>query len=171
MLFLKSIFLSPKNELSDVNTTNINISNGQKFELQGVSYWSMQSKSALSGKRTNNFIELWCLVASGGLDICVSSTSFQKNDICWPQQPLTEKVQKFNLIFHDSTPKNLYFKTKNKAEFNGLDDSEVLSNDFPGLKTPAASMTSVTSTASMASMTSTASCHQNIYWSWSFDHP
>ena len=40
----------------------------------------------------NNFIELWCLVASGGVEICVSLTSFQKNDITWPQQPLTERV-------------------------------------------------------------------------------
>ena len=30
--------------------------------------------------------------ASGGADICVSSTSFQKNDIGWPQQPPTERV-------------------------------------------------------------------------------
>jgi hypothetical protein len=41
----------------------------------------MQSKLALRGRRINSFIELWCLVASGGLEICVSSTSFQKNDI------------------------------------------------------------------------------------------
>ena len=40
----------------------------------------------------NNFIELWCIVASRGLEICVSSTSFQKNDIGWPQQPPTERV-------------------------------------------------------------------------------
>ena len=31
-------------------------------------------------------------VASGGLEICVSSTSFQKNDIGWPQRPPTERV-------------------------------------------------------------------------------
>ena len=40
----------------------------------------------------NNFIELWCLVASGGVGICVSSNSFQKIYINWPQQPPTEKV-------------------------------------------------------------------------------
>ena len=40
----------------------------------------------------NNFIEIWCLVASGGLEICVSSTSFQKNDIGRPQQPPTERI-------------------------------------------------------------------------------
>ena len=32
-LLLKVIFLSQKNELSDVNKAYINISNGQKFEL------------------------------------------------------------------------------------------------------------------------------------------
>ena len=38
-------------------------------------------------------------MASGGLEICVSSNSFQKNDIGWPQQPPTEKELKFNTIF------------------------------------------------------------------------
>ena len=64
--------------------------------------------------------------------------------------------------FHDSTPKNFFSKHENKAELKCLDDSEVLSSDFPGLNTSAASMTSVTSTASMASMTSTASFYQKI---------
>ena len=108
-------------------------------------------------------MDLWCVGASGGLDICVSSISFQKNDIPWPQQPLTEKVLKFNMIFHDPTPNFCFSKHKNKAEFKCLDDFEVLSSDFSGLKTSAASMTSVASTASMASMTSTASFHQKIY--------
>ena len=46
----------------------------------------------LRGKRINKFIDLWCLVALGGLEICVLSTSFQKNEIGWPQQPPTERV-------------------------------------------------------------------------------
>ena len=54
-------------------------------------------------------------------------------------------------------------KHNDKAEFKCLDDSEVLSSDFSGLKTSVASMTSVASTASMASMTSTASFHQKVY--------
>ena len=37
---------------------------------------------ALRGRRINNFLKLWCLVALGGLDIWVSSTSSQ-----WPFQP------------------------------------------------------------------------------------
>ena len=98
-------------------------------------------------------------MASRVKKICVSSTSFQKNYIRWPQQPPTEKVLKFNMIFHDSTQKKIFSKHKNKAEFKCLDDFEVLSSDFPGLKTSAASMTSVASTASVASMTSTASFH------------
>ena len=95
-------------------------------------------------------------MASGCLGLCVSPTSFQKNDIGWPQQPLTEKVLKFKMILHDSTKKKDFSKHKIKAESKCLDDSEVLSSNFPGLKTSAASMTSVASTASM---TSTASFH------------
>ena len=57
----------------------------------------------MNGRRINNFIKLWCLVASGGLHICVLSTSFQKNDIGWPQQPLEEEYQISvkNWIFDD----------------------------------------------------------------------
>ena len=102
-------------------------------------------------------------MASGGFGICVSSNSCQKNDMGWPQQPPTEKMLKFNMIFQDSTPKNFFSKHKNKTEFKCLDDFEVLSSDFSGLKTSAASMTSVASAASMASMTSTPSFHQKIY--------
>ena len=40
---------------------------------------------ALRGSRMENFDEIWFLVASGGYDICVSSTSFQKSNIDWPQ--------------------------------------------------------------------------------------
>ena len=56
----------------------------------------------MRARRINNFIELWCLVVSGGLKICVSSTNFQKNDIGRPQQPPTEKALKFNMSFDDS---------------------------------------------------------------------
>ena len=41
---------------------------------------------------------------TGGLPIWVSLISFQKSNISWPQQPLTEKMLKFNMIYHDSTP-------------------------------------------------------------------
>ena len=50
---------------------------------------------ALRGSRIENFLELWWLVASGIVEILVSSTSFQKSNISWPQQPLTKKGGKF----------------------------------------------------------------------------
>jgi hypothetical protein len=67
------------------------------------------------------------------------------------------------VIFHDSAQNFFFSKHLNKAKFIDMDDSEVLSSDFPGLRTSAASMTSTASTTSMASMTSTASFHQKIY--------
>ena len=75
---------------------------------------------ALRGRRINNFLGLWCLVASGGLHICVSSTSFQKNNMSWPQQLLKEEVQKFNMIFHDSTKNNFFQNVKIKLNSNAL---------------------------------------------------
>ena len=66
---------------------------------------------AMNGGRIINFNDIWAIAGSVGLEICVSSTSFQMNDNSWPQQPRTEKVLKFNMIFHDSTPKNFFFKT------------------------------------------------------------
>ena len=68
------------------------------------------------------------------MDFKVSSTSFQKSNVSWPQQPLTERVLKFNMIFPDSTKKVFFPKYKNKAEFKNLDDYEVLSSDFQALE-------------------------------------
>ena len=59
--------------------------------------------------------------------------------------------------FHDSTKTFFFSKHQSKAKFKNLDDTEVLSSDFPDLRTSEASMTSTASTASAASMTSTAS--------------
>ena len=51
----------------------------------------------MRGSRIENFEKLWCLGASGGLDFCVSPTSFKKSNIGWPQQPLTEKELKLKM--------------------------------------------------------------------------
>ena len=64
---------------------------------------------ALRGRRIENFLKLWWLVASGVVGIWVSSTSFQKSNISWPQQPLTKNVVNFNMIFHEST-KSIFFQ-------------------------------------------------------------
>ena len=65
----------------------VNHSRDKLFNLESLWYRvshsevSMQSKLALRGRRNNNFIESWCLVALGGFDFCVLLTSFQKNEI------------------------------------------------------------------------------------------
>ena len=47
---------------------------------------------ALRGRKIDNFDDISLTAWSQGLPICVSSTSFQKSSIGWPQQPPTEKV-------------------------------------------------------------------------------
>ena len=86
--------------------------------IQGISFWNWLFKLALRDRRTKILFGLWCLAASGGADICVSSTSFQKNGIGWPQQPPTEKVPKLNLKFHDSTQNSFFQNIKIKVNSN-----------------------------------------------------
>ena len=47
---------------------------------------------ALPRSGIKNFDDLWCIGALGGVEFCVSSVSFQKSNIGWPQQPPTESV-------------------------------------------------------------------------------
>ena len=80
----------------------------------------------------------------------------KKSNIGWPQQPQRDKVLKFKMVFCDSTQNSIFSKHQNKAEIQNLDDSEVLINDFPGIRTSAASTTSSAAAASMATTTSEA---------------
>ena len=117
---------------------------------------------ALRGSRIENFDELWCQGSSGGLDFCVSPTSFQKRNIGWPHQPPTEKLLKFNLIFHDSTENLFLSKHQNKLNSRAwmtLKSSVVI---FEPLETFAASLTSSASATSLASTASTALFPQNV---------
>ena len=66
--------------------------------------------------------------------------------------------------------KIIFSKHQNRAEFKNLDNSEVLSCDFPGLRTSAASISSTASTASPASTASMTSSASFNYWSWWLDH-
>ena len=70
---------------------------------------------ALKGSRIENFDKLGTLLTLRGFDISVSLTTFQKRNIHWPQQPPTEKVLRFNMIFEDSTPHFFFSKHKNKT--------------------------------------------------------
>ena len=71
---------------------------------------------AQRGRKIENFDDISLAAWSRELPICVSSSSFQKSSIGWPQQPLTEKLLKFNLIFHGSIPKINFLTHQNKAE-------------------------------------------------------
>jgi hypothetical protein len=64
------------------------------------------------------------------------------------------------MVFRDSTPNSIFSKHQNKAEIQNLDDSEVLISDFSGIRTSAASTTSLASAASIASTTSEDLFHQ-----------
>ena len=140
------------------------------FTLQGISCWNIFYDLTLTDKNMQARICSKVVLKSWDLDIWVLSTSFQKSNIGWPQQPLTERVLKFNMIFPYSTPIFFSSKHQSKAEFKNLDDTEVLSSDFLGHISSATSMTSMASTTSLASMTSTASFYPKKYSSWWLDH-
>ena len=103
------------------------------------------------------------------MDFCVSSITFQKINIGWPQQPLTENELKFKMGFHDSV-KNIFFsKHENRIIFalklmnsrsRMTQKSSVVI--FRALKTSAASLTSAASATSLASTASTALFPQNF---------
>ena len=58
------------------------------LHVQGVSEWTDISKSALRGRRINNFIEFM-----------FHQPVFKKNDIGWPHQPPSEKVSDISKKF------------------------------------------------------------------------
>ena len=110
---------------------------------------------------------------SWGLEIWFLSTSFWKNNIGWPQQPLTEKELNFKMGFHDSVKKNFFQNTKISdispqiIHFKNLDDSVVT---FQASQTSAVSLTSLASVTSLASTASKAIFPQITSWSWWFGH-
>ena len=72
--------------------------------------WVGRHASFPPSRYVNSFLKLWCLVTSVGSDILVSSIRFWKGNIGWSQKPLTEKVLKLIMIFHNSTQKELFSK-------------------------------------------------------------
>ena len=69
------------------------------FEL-AVTDWNMQAKSCFKV-----VLECW------DDKFLIYILGFQKSNICWPPQPLTEKVLKFNMIFYEYIRKIKFFKT------------------------------------------------------------
>ena len=128
--------------------------------LQGISYWNGTYELALTEKDMQVRFILKMVLECWDAEFLGTTTIFQKNNISWPQQPPTKKWLNFNMIFHDSTKEKSFSKHQNKVEFKNLDDSEVLSSDFPGPRTSAASLTSSASAASLASTASKALFHK-----------
>ena len=101
--------------------------------VQGVSYWNEWFSMALRCRRINNFIGLRCPVASGGLHICVLSTSFQKK---WHGQASTASSGRVSdisekLDFWWSIPQ----KGTGIGHLGARDDQTIrISNFFDGMR-------------------------------------
>ena len=145
--------------------------------IQGPSWQSGYFKLTLTDRNMQVRFCLKVSVYSWGWEIWVSSTSFQKSNIGWPQQPLTEKELKFKMGFHDSVKKIFFQNIKiklflpsnilNSRSRMTLKSSVVI---FWALETSAASLTSAASATSLASTASKALFPQKTSWSWWFDH-
>ena len=111
-------------------------------------------------------------MASGVKKICVSSTFFQKNDIGWPQQPPTEKVPEFNMIFHDSTPQKRFFQNikikLNSNTWMNLKSSVVI---FQALKPLQPQWPQWPQQPQWPQWPQQPHFIKKIYWSQWFDHP
>ena len=76
-------------------------------------------------------------VYSWGYGIWVSSTSFQKSNIGWPQKPPTENstsvfmILSIFIIFQNT---KLKYSSPQIITFKNQDDPEVLNSGFPGLR-------------------------------------
>ena len=100
------------------------------------------------------------------------STIWNFIDLMLPQRPLTEKVLKFNMSFHDSV--NFFFKTSKWNDvspkiiellrtWKTLKSTKMI---FQALETSPASFTSEASATLLASIASKAQFSQNTSWSW-----
>ena len=107
-------------------------------------------KLALTESNKQVIFDLKVVLKSWDVEILIIRTIFQKSNPGCPQQPPTEKVQKLKNDISWFHWKKIVFKTSNKAKFKNMDDSGVLSSDFPD---PIISAASMTSTASVASLT------------------
>ena len=96
--------------------------------LQGISYWNVKSNLGLTDR---NMLVRLCLkvsVWSWVLDIWLSSSNFQKSNIDWPQQPLTEKMPCIgkNLDFWVSIPQKMTII----GHFGAIDDQIIRIGKF-----------------------------------------
>ena len=83
----------------------------ERYYIQGVSFRNGLYELALTDIDMQVRFGLKMVLECLDREFLGATTIFQKSNIGWPQQPLKEKVLKFNLTFHDSTPKKHFFKT------------------------------------------------------------
>ena len=91
-----------------------NIEKDMYFFVQGLLtgfdiFWQPQRPT-----KNKFLVKMIVSVNFWGIGIKVSSISFLKSSIGWPQQLLTEKVLKFNMSFQDSVKKFFFPKLQNK---------------------------------------------------------
>ena len=81
--------------------------------LQGISLWNVSFKLTLTDRNMQVRFCLKVSVYSWGYGIWVSSTSFQKSNIGWPQQPPTETVpyisESLDYLMNHSTRNDQYW--------------------------------------------------------------
>ena len=91
--------------------------------IQGISLWNVSFKLTLTDRNMQVRFCLKVSVYSWGYGIWVSSTSFQKSNIGWPQQPPTEMVPYISesLDFWWTIPQ----KMTNTGHFDAIDDQTI----------------------------------------------
>ena len=96
--------------------------------LQGVSYCFELLWRPRKPPKNNFLVMMKAFVYSPGAAIWISSTSFQKSNIAWPQQPPTEKVPNISekLDFWWSIPQ----KGTSIGNFGARDDQTIMIRNF-----------------------------------------
>ena len=103
-------------------------------------------------------------MASRVVGIWVSSTSFIKSKIGWPQQPPIKKGGKFQYDISWIYQITMFSKHPNKAEFKNLKDSKVFNSHFQTLEPLQLKWPLMSNPPPKASMTFTVSFHQKHFW-------
>ena len=136
--------------------------------LQGISLWNVSIKLTVTDRNMQVRFCLKVPVYSWGYGIWVSSTSFQKSKIGWPQKPPTENS---TWVFMILSKKFFFFKTRNwnilvLRILNSRTRTTLKSSImiFQALETTAASLTSAASATSLASTAFTALSSQKTSW-------
>ena len=98
------------------------------LDIQGVSYWIELLWRPRRPPKNNFLVMMKASVYFRGATIWVSSTSFQKSNIAWPQQPPTEKVPNISekLDFWWSIPQ----KGTSIGHFGARDDQTIMIRNF-----------------------------------------